>query len=132
MNQHHFLTTHIWDAPNVNANLMKLILRSTEKCLNHVFVLGQLQNYQGGKSVMQKLWRRPTIWKDKLKKSLERCCELANKKTEQVYKVSSPCLDEHEIKKEELESVGELSQVCSQIVSNYLYLARIGRPDSSL
>ena len=39
------------------------------------------------------------------------------KKTEQqLHKVSSNCLDDHQIKKEELESVGELSEVCSQFV----------------
>ena len=43
--------------------------------------------------------------------------------------VSSPCLDDHQFKKEELGSVGELSKVCSQIVLKCLYLARIGRPD---
>ena len=32
-------------------------------------------------------------------------------------------------KEEEMKSVGELSQVCSQIVLKCLYLARIGRPD---
>ena len=62
-------------------------------------------------------------------KCVERYCELANKKTEQLYKVSSPCLDDHHFKKEELESVGELSKVCSQIVLKCLYWARIGRPD---
>ena len=51
------------------------------------------------------------------------------KKTEQLYKVSSPGLDDHQIKTEELESVGELSEVYSQIVWKCLYLARIGRPD---
>ena len=61
-------------------------------------------------------------------KCVEKHCELANKKTEQLYKVSSPCLDDHHFKKEELESVGELSQICSQIVLTCLYLARIGRP----
>ena len=30
--------------------------------------------------------------------------------------ISSPCLDDHQFKQEELESVGDLSQVCSQIV----------------
>ena len=35
-------------------------------------------------------------------KCVERCCELANKKVEQLYKVSTPCLDDHEFKKEEL------------------------------
>ena len=31
-------------------------------------------------------------------------------------KVSTPCIDDHHFKEEELKSVGELSQVCSQIV----------------
>ena len=62
-------------------------------------------------------------------KCVERYCDLVNKKTEQLHKVSSPCLDDHHFKKEELESVEELSQVCSQIVLQCLYLARIGRPD---
>ena len=56
------------------------------------------------------------------KKCVERYCELANKTTQQLYKVSTP-------KGEEMKSVGELSQVCSQIVLECVYLARIGRPD---
>ena len=38
-------------------------------------------------------------------------------------------MDDHQFKEEENESVGELSTVCSQIVLECLYLARIGRPD---
>ena len=34
-----------------------------------------------------------------------------------------------QFKKEELESVGELAEVCSQVVLKCLYLARISRPD---
>ena len=63
------------------------------------------------------------------RKCVERYCELSNKKVEQLYKVSSPCLDDHQFKQEELESVGQLSEVCSQIVLKCLYLARIGGPD---
>ena len=63
------------------------------------------------------------------KKCVERYCELANKTTQQLYKVSTPCIDDHHFKEEEMKSVGELSQVCSQIVLKCLYLARIGRPD---
>ena len=63
------------------------------------------------------------------KNCVERYCELANKTTQQLYKVSTPCTDDHHFKEEELKSVGELSKVCSQIVLKYLYLARIGRPD---
>ena len=63
------------------------------------------------------------------KKCVERYCELANKTTQQLYKVSSPCIDDHHFKEEEMKSVGELSHVCSQIVLKCLNLARIGRPD---
>ena len=60
---------------------------------------------------------------------MERYCKLANKTTQQLYKVSTPCIDGHHLKEEELTSVGELSKVCSQIVLKCLFLARIGRPD---
>ena len=50
------------------------------------------------------------------KKCVERYCELANKWTQQLYKVSTPCIDDHHLKEEEMKSVGELSQVCSQNV----------------
>ena len=51
------------------------------------------------------------------------------KKTEQLHKVSTPCLDDHHFKKEELETVGEVSNVCSQIVLTCLFWVRIGGPD---
>ena len=63
------------------------------------------------------------------KKYVERYYELTNKTTQQLYKVATPCIDDHQFKEEEMGSVGELSRVCSQIVLRYLYLARIGRPD---
>ena len=63
------------------------------------------------------------------KKCVERYCELANRTTQQLYKVSTPCIDDHHFKEEELKSVGELSKICSEIVLKCLYLARIGRPD---
>ena len=63
------------------------------------------------------------------KKCVERYCELPNKMTQQLYKVSTPCIDDHHFKEEELKSVGELSKVCSQIVLKCFYLARIGNPD---
>ena len=62
------------------------------------------------------------------KKCVERYCELANRTTQQLYKVSTPCIDDHQFKEEE-KTVGELSQICSQIVLKCLYLARVGRPD---
>ena len=61
------------------------------------------------------------------KKCVERDCELANKTTQQLYKVATPCIDDHQFKEKEMGSVeiffwhawgsvGELSNVCSQVV----------------
>ena len=63
------------------------------------------------------------------KKYVEPYCELASKTTQYLYKLSTPCIDDHHFKEEELKSVGDMSKVCSQIVQKCLYLARIGRPD---
>ena len=63
------------------------------------------------------------------KKCVVRYCELANKMTQQLYKVSTPCIDDHHFREAELNSVRELSIVCSRIVLKCLYLVRIGRPD---
>ena len=52
------------------------------------------------------------------KKCVKRYCELAGKTTQQLYKVSTPCIDDHHFKEEELRSVGELSKVCSQLSRN--------------
>ena len=52
------------------------------------------------------------------KKCVERYCELANKSKQQLYKVSTPCIDDHHFKEEEMGSVGELSTICSQMFWN--------------
>ena len=44
-------------------------------------------------------------------------------------KLSTPCIDDHHFKEEELKSAGELSEISSRIILKSLYLARIGRPD---
>ena len=63
------------------------------------------------------------------KKCVQRYCELAHRATQQLFQVSTPCIDDHHFKEEELKSVGELSHVCSQFFQKCLYLARVGRPD---
>ena len=63
------------------------------------------------------------------KKCVERYYELANKTTQQLYKVATPCMDDHQFGNEENRPVGEMSTVCSQVVLKCLYLARIGRLD---
>ena len=81
----------------------------------------------------EKLSANISLWSHDMeghaKKSVERFCELANKTAQHLYRVATPCIDDHHFKKEELKSVGEFSKVCSHIVLKCLYLARIGRPD---
>ena len=90
------------------------------------FPLEQRKNYHAWKNMSISSWSYDM--EGHAKKCVERYCELANKTTQQLYKVSTPCIDDHHFK-EELKSVGELSRVCSQIVLKCLYLARIGQPD---
>ena len=63
------------------------------------------------------------------KKCVERYCEPANKTTQQLHKVATPCIDYHHFKEEEIGSVGDLSKVCAQLVLKCMYLAQIGRLD---
>ena len=47
------------------------------------------------------------------KKCVERYCELAKKTTQQLYKVSIPCIDDNNCKEEEL-------KICRRIVKSIL------------
>ena len=113
----------IWVALCDNAKQAKILCKITETRLNLGFIS------VGAKEKLPCLERFVDM-EGHAKKCVERCCELANKTTQQLYKVVTPCFNDHQLKEEELGSVGELSQVCSQIVLKCLYLARIGRPDS--
>ena len=59
------------------------------------------------------------------KKCVERYCELANRTTQQLYKASTPCIDDHHFKEEEKRIVTCMLSTCSEM----LILARIGRLD---
>ena len=102
-----------WDALNVNANQMIRLLKNTKRCLNHK-VSASSYDMEGH-----------------VRKCVERYCELANKKAEQLF-IRFPVLAwtiTKKRKKEKLKNTGELAQVCSHIVLKCLYLARICRPD---
>ena len=100
----------------------------TEPCLNQEFQRGEQKSFHTLR-IFVSLHGLMYDMEGHAKKCVERSCELANKTTQQLYKVSTPCIDDHHFKEEETKSVGEVSQVCSQNVLKCLYLARIGRPD---
>ena len=57
------------------------------------------------------------------KKCVERYCELSNKTTQQLYTASTPCIDYHHFKEEEMKSVGELS---TSMLSNCSEMLKLG------
>ena len=84
---------------NVNANRMKSLLNNLQRCLNHVFLLDQLKNNPVGKR-LRKLLRGRTTWKALLKNALSDTVTWQTRKWSNFYKVSSPCLDDHQFKQE--------------------------------
>ena len=123
-----------WVALKENARLARILWRITEVCSNQGFLLGLWKNYQKktkatGKPDAETISSWSYDMEGHAKKCVERYCELANETTQQLYKVATPCMDDHQFEEEEIGSVGELSTVCSQIVLKCLYVARIGSPD---
>ena len=57
------------------------------------------------------------------KKCVERFSELANKTTQQLFKVSTPCIDDHHLKEEEMKSVG---RIVTSVLSNLSEMPIIG------
>ena len=114
-----------WDALNVNAKQKNRLLNNTKRCLSPAFLLQQL----GWKSLTQKLQRGPATWKDLLENAWN---GIANSQTRrQSHYTRFPVLvwTITKLKRKSWKTKGELSEVCSHIVLECLYLARIGRPD---
>ena len=103
------------------------MLTITEPWLNHEFPTERTEKLPCSENLRISSWSYDMV--GHAKKCVERYCELANKTAQQLYKVSTPCIDYHHFKEEETKPAGELSHVCSQIVLKCLYLARIGRLD---
>ena len=118
---------YTWAALNDNAKKAKILLTITEPCFNREFPRVELKKLPCLENISISSWCYDM--EGHAKKCVERYCELANKTTQQLYKVSTPCIDDHHFKEEETKSVGKLSNTCSQIVLKCLHLARIGRPD---
>ena len=126
--QHLSWIMYTWAALNDNAKKVKILWSITEPCLNREFSAGEVVKLPFPQNLRISSWSYDM--ESHAKKCAERYCELANKTTQQLYKVSTPsCIDDHNFKEEEMKSVGELSHECSQIVLKCLYLARIGRFD---
>ena len=126
-NQHLSLIMYTWGSLKDNVNEAKMLLTITQPCFESRISAGATEILPCSENLSIFSWSYDT--EGHAKKCVERYCELANKTTQQLYKVSTPCIDDHHFKEEETKSVGEVSNTCSQIVLKCLYLARIGRPE---
>ena len=91
-----------------------MLLTITEPYLKHEFPREELKKLPYSENLRISSWSYDM--EGHAQKCVERNCELANKKTQQLYRVSTPGIDDHHFKEEDLKSVGELAKVSSQIV----------------
>ena len=117
-----------WVALKDKVKQAKILLTTIEPCSNPECHQEQLKNYHAQKKNCIFL-RSPTIWKVMPRNVWNVIVNWHTRLLNNFKKVSTPCLDDHHFKEEELKSVEELSDVCSQIVLICLSLASIGRPD---
>ena len=127
-NQRRFLIKCTWDALDVNVSRTKKTVyefRNMFESRISAWATGRFPDLgQGNEQV--------TAWSCDMQGHAEKCvegyCDWANKSIVQLYRVCTFCIDDHLLKHEELETLGYLSKVRSQIDLSCLYLARMGGP----
>ena len=106
---------------------VKILWTVTEPCLNREFPRRELKNFHIPRFFVFRqglmTWKvmRRNVWSDIVSWQTR----LHNNSTKYLLHASMTTT----LKRREMIYVGELPQVCSQIVLKCLYLARIGRPD---
>ena len=126
-NQHLSWIMCIWAALKDNVTSANIQWTTKEPCLNCEFPRGRIEKLSYCEHF--RISSRSYDMQGHAKKCVEQYCELADKASQQFYKVSTPCIVDHHFEEEELKSVGQLSNVCCRIVLKCLYLVQIGRPD---
>ena len=117
-NQHLSLIMYTWDALKDNVKQAKIFLTNYRNMFESRNSSGATEKLPCSENLRISSWSYDM--EGHAKKCVEGYCELANKTTQQLYKVSAPCIDDHLFKEEELKYVGDLSKVSSQIVRKCL------------
>ena len=121
--QHHSLTTCTGDGLNMNVNRTRVWLTNTQKMFESRVSAGTTEQLPESEKNGVNITSWSYDMEGRAKKCVERYCEMANKATEHLYKVSTPCLDDHQLQKR------EMSEVCSQTVLKCLYLVFVHSHD---
>ena len=102
--QHHSSTMFIWVALQESVRLARILWIITGKCPNQGLLPVRQKNDQKQKPRRNLLPKRylhgPMTWKV-MQISVERYWEFAHITTEQLHKVATPCLDDHQFNEEE-------------------------------
>ena len=91
----------------------KDVLENTEICSNPGFLLDRWKNFQFPGNRIRIFPHGPMTWKVMQRNVWK---EIANwqRKTQQLYKVATPCIDDHQFKEEEMGSV-QFAHDCSEM-----------------
>ena len=95
-------------------------LDNTTKCLNPVFLLEQPKNYQNGTNLAQKLQRGPATWKDMLENAWNGIANWQTRRQSNFSRCLVLAWTITKSKKEDLENKGELWEVCSHVVLEWI------------
>ena len=98
-NQHHSLTMYTWCVLKDQCEISKDIVDNYRTMFESRISAGALEKLPCSENLSISSWSYDM--EGHAKKCVERYCELANKTTQQLYIVSTPCIDDHHFKEEE-------------------------------
>ena len=110
-NQHLPLIMYIWDGTQRQCEISKDMVENYRTMFGSLSSEVRTDKLTCSENICISSWSYDM--EGHAKKCVERYFELANMTTQQLYQVSTPCIDDHHFQDEELTSVGDLSKVSS-------------------
>ena len=95
-NQHHSLITYTWRCTQRQCETIKDIVDNNRTMFESGISAGATEKLPYSENLRISSWSYDM--EGHAKNCVERHCELANKTTQQIYKVSTPCIDDHHFK----------------------------------
>ena len=95
---------YIWVALKGNVKLARMLWRTTEMFESSISAGAKekLPTRDSGKLDAETISSWSYDMEGHTKKCVERYCELANETTQQLYKIATPCMDDHKFKEEKM------------------------------
>ena len=107
-NRHHALTMFVWVALNGNVKQARILQTICRNMCRSQISAGATEKLSYSVKLGANIFSWSYDVEGHAKKCVDRYCELANSTTQQLCKVATPCLDDHQFKQEEMRSVGDL------------------------